>query len=105
MEYYLVPGEPGAWSLEPGQLDAASGQQDQGITHTVGLGGEALNGISKPAVAEVPGVKEQAEAVSIGQVVPENLLICILPSPTVRIDTKILNNMQTMMINNMQTYW
>ena len=94
MEYYLVPGEPGAWSLEPGQLDAARGQQDQGITHTVGLGGEALDRIRKAAVAEVTRIKEETEAVSVGS---------IQPGPTVRVDTKILNNMQTMMIDNMQT--
>ena len=103
MKCYLVPGEPGAWSLEPGQLDAARGQQDQGFTHTVGLGGEALDRIRKAAVAEATRIKEEAEAVSVGQVVPDNNLISIQPGPTVRVDTKILNNMQTMMIDNMQT--
>ena len=94
MYYYLVPGEPGARSLEPGQVDAAGGQQDQGITHTVGPGVEALNRIRKAAVAEVSRIQEETEAVGVGS---------IQPGPTVRVDTKILNNMQTVMINNMQT--
>ena len=94
MYYYLVPGEPGARSLEPGQVDTAGGQQDQGVTHTVGPGVEALNRIHKATGAQV-SIQEETEAVGVGS---------IQPGHTVRVDTKILNNMQTMMNNNMQTY-
>ena len=94
MKYYLIPEEPGARSLEPGQVDTAGGQQDQGITSAVGPGVEALNRISKATVAQVSRIQKETEAVGVGS---------IQPGPTVRVDTKILHSKHTMMINNMQT--
>ena len=81
MKYYLIPEEPGARSLEPGQVDTAGGQQDEGITNTVGPGVEALNRISKATVAQVSRVQKETEAVGVSS---------IQPGSSVRVDTKIL---------------
>jgi hypothetical protein len=94
LEYYLIPEEPGARSLEPGQVDTTGGQQDEGLFSTVGPGVEALNRVSKATVAEVTRVKKETEAVSVGS---------IQPGSSVRVGTKILHSKHTTVINNMQT--
>ena len=94
MYYYLVPGEPGARSLEPGQVDAARGQQDEGVANCVGPGLERLHGVQEAAGAQVP-VQQETETAGVGSVEPAILI---------RVNTRVLNNIKTMMINNMQTY-
>ena len=94
MYYYLVPGEPGARSLEPGQVDAARGQHDEGVANCVGPGLESLHGVQEAAGAQVP-VQQETETVGVGSIEPAILI---------RVNTRVLNNMKTMMINNIQTY-
>jgi hypothetical protein len=85
--------EPGARSLEPGQVDAARGQHDEGVTDGVGSGVEALNRVHKATGAQV-SVQEETETVGVGSIQPG----------ITNVNTRILNNMKTMTINNMQTY-
>ena len=86
--------EPGARSLEPGQVDAARGQHDEGVANCVGPGVEALNRVHEATGAQV-SVQKETETVGVGS---------IQPGITIRVNTRVLNNMKTMMINNMQTY-
>ena len=53
-----------------------------------------LNRVHKATGAQVY-VQEETETVGVGS---------IKPGITIRVDNKILNNMKTRMINNMQTY-
>ena len=92
--YYLVPEDPGARSLEPGKGDAARGQQDEGVANCVGPGLQRLHGVHDATGAQVP-VKQETETAGVGSIEPAIL---------VRVNTRVLNNIKTMMINNMQTY-
>ena len=61
---YNVPGEPGARSLEPGQVETVGGQQDQGVNNTVGPGVRLSTGPTKPQVHRSPSRRRQRQLVS-----------------------------------------